>query len=104
MEGQEFIRSGAEPKARGLGAYLLELVAFRRMIAPVLLQIMFWPAAIASIYYSIWLIRQGNSIGWVPLIVGTLFVRVVFEALILFFRIFEKLSDIHAAIEAADPR
>lgn len=94
----------ARSKSPGLKRYLLDLAAFRRMIAPVLLQIMFWPAAFASIYYSAWLIRQGNSIGWVPLIVGTLFVRVIFEALILFFRMFEKLSDIHAAIEAADKR
>ena len=76
----------------------IEFLAFRRMIAPVLLQVMFWPAAFASIYYSVWLIRAGNSIGWVPLIVGTLFVRVLFEAMILFFRVFEKLSDIEAAI------
>jgi hypothetical protein len=34
----------------------------------------------------------------------TLFVRVAFEVLILFFRVFEKLSDIHAAIEAAEAR
>ena len=95
---------GTQSKAPGLKRYVLDLVAFRKMIAPVLLQIMFWPAAFASVYYSIWLIRQGNSIGWVPLIVGTLFVRVVFEVLILFFRVFEKLSDIHAAIEAAEAR
>ena len=81
-------------------AYILDLAAFRRMIAPFLLQIMFWPAAFACIYYSLWLIREGNSIGWVPLIVGTLFVRVVFEVMILFFRVFEKLSAIHSAIEA----
>lgn len=82
---------------------LLDFVAFRRMISPLLLQIMFWPALIASIYYSAWLILEGNPIGWVPLIVGTLFVRVVFEAMILFFRVFEKLTDIHAALEYWGP-
>ena len=50
--------------------HLLDFIAFRRMIAPVLLQIMFWPAAFASVYYSGWLIVQGNTIGWVPLIWG----------------------------------
>ena len=92
----------AQTKSPGVTGYLRDLMAFRRMIAPVLLQIMFWPAVFASIYYSIWLIREGNLIGWAPLIVGTLFVRVVFEVLILFFRVFEKLSDIHAAIEASE--
>lgn len=75
-----------------------EFAAFRRMIAPFLLQILFWPAAIASVYYSAWLILQGNRIGWIPLIVGTLFVRVIFEILMLFFRIYEKLADIHEAL------
>ena len=83
---------------------LLDLVTFRRMIAPILLQIMFWPAAFACIYYSVWLIREVTSIGWVPLIVGTLFVRVLFEVMILLFRVFEKLSDIHAAIETSGGR
>ena len=80
--------------------HLLDFVTFRRMIAPVLLQIMFWPAAFASVYYSVWLILEGNSIGWIPLIAGTLFMRVVFEVTILFFRILEELSDIHVAVEA----
>lgn len=80
--------------------HLREFATFRRMIAPLLLQILFWPAAIASIYYSAWLILQGNRIGWVPLIVGTLFVRVVFEILILFFRMHERLVDIHQALAA----
>ena len=81
--------------------HLLDFITFRRMISPILLQVMFWPAAGASIYYSAWLIREGNAIGWIPLIVGTLFVRVVFEGMILFFRIFEKLSDIETALEAS---
>ena len=83
---------------------LMDLVTFRTMISPVVLQILFWPATIASIYYSAWLILEGNAIGWVPLIVGTLFVRIVFEGMILFFRVFEKLSDIEAAIDAGNAR
>ena len=77
---------------------VLEFIRFRRMISPVLLQILFWPAIAASIYYSSWLILQGNLIGWVPLIVGTLFVRVFFEVFILLFRIYEKLTHIHTVL------
>lgn len=79
--------------------HLMDFVAFRRMIAPLLLQIMFWPAALASIYYSVWLIVKGNAIGWVPLIVGTLFVRVVFEVLMLLFKMLDALSAIQADLE-----
>jgi hypothetical protein len=65
---------------------------------------MFWPAAFASVYYSVWLIVEGHRIGWVPLIVGTLFVRVVFEVLLLFFRVYEKLSQIQQTLEARQAR
>ena len=43
---------------------------------------------------------MGNPVEWIPSVMGTLFVRVLFEVLILCFRIFEKLSDIHGALEA----
>ena len=95
---------GSSGRFAGVGGYLLELATFRRMIAPALLQIMFWPAALASIYYSGRLILRGNAIGWIPLIVGTLFVRVLFEAMILFFRIFDELSEIRRALESEQLR
>ena len=77
-----------------LKSYLL----FNKLIAPTLLRILFWPALFACIFYSSWLIVDGNAIGWVPLIVGSLFVRIMFEGMILFFTINEKLGDIRKAI------
>lgn len=50
---------------RKMKKHLLDFVSFRWMISPVLLQIMFWPAAAASIYYSTWLILDSNAIGWI---------------------------------------
>ena len=73
---------------------MLDYLFFRKMISPILLKILFWPALAASIYYSIWLIRGGLTIGWVPLIVGSLFVRVMFEVMLLFFSINENLNAI----------
>ena len=70
------------------------ILKFEQMISPWLLQLLFWPAAAASIFFSVWLIVEGNAIGWIPLIVGTLFVRVIFELLILRFRTYEKLQEI----------
>jgi len=69
------------------------------MIAPTLLRILFWPALAACIYYSSWLIVEGNPIGWVPLIVGSMFVRVVFEGMILFFTVNEKLESINRNLQ-----
>lgn len=77
-----------------LKSYLL----FDKMIAPTLLRILFWPALAACIFYSSWLIVDGNPIGWIPLIVGSMFVRVVFEGMILFFSVNEKLGRIDQAL------
>ncbi|MCA9739896.1 MAG: hypothetical protein H6695_05975 [Deferribacteres bacterium] len=71
-----------------------DYLLFKKMIAPTLLKILFWPALAASIYYSARLIIAGNPIGWVPLIVGSLFVRVLFEMLLLFFSINDNLFHI----------
>ena len=70
-----------------------DFLLFRKMIAPVLLRILFWPALAACIFYSAWLIVDGNPIGWVPLIVGSLFVRILFERMMLSFSIHERLEE-----------
>ncbi|MDH4068842.1 MAG: hypothetical protein OEV30_00305 [Ignavibacteria bacterium] len=77
---------------------LKQYLTFRKMLSPTLLRVMFWPASAACIYFSIALIRDGYAIGWVPLIIGTIFVRVLFEGMILFFSIHEHLSDFHTAL------
>ncbi len=79
---------------------MIDFLLFKKMVAPILLQFLFWPAIIASIYYSVQLIIAGKTIGWVALIVGTLFVRVVFEIWLLLFRIYEKLDAILHALES----
>ena len=43
---------------------MLDYLLFRKMIAPILLKILFWPALAATVYYSTWLIREGMRIGW----------------------------------------
>ena len=69
------------------------------MIAPVILKILFWPALLASIYYSIRLIIDGYTVGWIPLIVGSLFVRIVFEGMLLFFSVNDMLFEISRTLE-----
>ena len=67
-------------------------LVFAKLIAPILLRILFWPALVACIYYSSWLIIDGNAIGWIPLTVGSLFIRILFEWMVLFFTMNEKLG------------
>jgi hypothetical protein len=58
-----------------------DFVDFKILISPTLLRILYWPATLATIYYSGLLIWNGFPIGWVALIMGVLFVRVFFEVI-----------------------
>ena len=59
---------------------------FEILITPIMLKVLYWPATLASIYYSVRLILDGYMIGYLPLIVGTFFVRILFELLLSIFR------------------
>ncbi|GJM30043.1 MAG: hypothetical protein DHS20C17_26780 [Cyclobacteriaceae bacterium] len=81
---------------------LKSYLRFDKLIAPTLLRVLFWPALAACIYYSSWLIVAGNPIGWIPLTIGSLFVRILFEGMILFFSINEKLQNINQSLSRHD--
>ena len=72
-----------------------DFLTFRRMLSPILLQIVFWAGLVACVVTAVtdfwdhaWL--QGLLV----LVLGPILVRVVAELLILFFRINETLTDI----------
>ncbi len=74
---------------------LKDFLLFRRMLMPVLLQILFWLAVIISIiaagvdfFHGEWLT------GFEILIFGPILSRIVCELFILFFRMNESLTDI----------
>jgi hypothetical protein len=74
-----------------------DFLAFRRMVAPILLQILFWILVVLNIVGSIYLMTRGSYfvlLGLVNLIVETLIIRVIFELLIIFFRMNETLTEI----------
>lgn len=79
-----------------------DFVDFRILISPTLLRILYWPATLATIYYSGLLIWHGFPIGWVPLIMGTLLVRVFFEIMITGFHIARNLRVLADAEEEED--
>ena len=74
-------------------------LAFKKLISPFILKFLFWPALGATIYFSIRLIADGYAIGWVPLLIGSLFTRVIFEMLLLFFTMNEKLHEINESLK-----
>ena len=71
-----------------------DFLSFQHMVAPVLLQVLFW-AGIGGTFYGTWvLVQLGNWAWWLALIFGMLGTRVLFEIAILAFRVLDRLTEI----------
>jgi hypothetical protein len=81
---------------------LLDVLLFRRMLAPVLLQLLFWAAIGGTIYGALWLYRHDSAVWWVALVCGTLMCRILFEFGIIAFRSYEALCAVRDSL--ADQR
>ena len=81
---------------------MIDFLTFRRMVTPLLIQVIFWVGVVASVIAGISVIVAHHAIvdGLVRIIVGPLLVRIGCELLILFFRINETLTDIRTELEA----
>ena len=79
----------------------LEFLTFEKMVAPILLQILFWAGIGGCIYGTYVLIALDHWAWWTPLVFGTLVTRVIFERTIIAFRSYDRLSEIAAATRAA---
>ena len=78
---------------------LIETLTFRRMIAPAILQILFW-AAIGGVLYGTYALISLGSPAWpLSLVFGTLAVRVLFETAILAFRLYDRLGEIRDGLQ-----
>lgn len=81
--------------------------SFRKMVTPVIIQILFWVGVIACVIGGIAMIAMGSQYygskttlqGVLLLIFGPLAVRVYCEILIVFFRINETLTEIKHVLE-----
>jgi len=74
---------------------LKDLLTFRRMLAPVIIQVLFWLNTILIIIIAFWAMFHANFwSGLWMLILGPLFIRIIAEILILLFRINETLTEI----------
>ena len=73
---------------------VLDVLLFRRMIAPALLQILFWAGVGGCVYGAYVLLQFGHWAWWLPLTAGVLATRVLFEIAMLSFRVFERLGEI----------
>ena len=75
-----------------------DVLSFRKLIAPIVIQILFWGAALASAISGIWLILGGSWGGWFALFLGPLGARLFFEVGIVIFRIHDDVRDIRNAV------
>ncbi len=80
---------------------LVDILTFERMIAPILLQILFWAGIGGTFYGAFVLINLGHWAWWMALVFGTLGTRVLFEIAILEFRSFDRLGDIRNALQTS---
>lgn len=84
-----------------------DFLSFRKMITPIIIQIIFWLGVLIAIIFGIVSIVYGVIrsdvatllYGLLVLILGPLVVRIYCEILILFFRINETLTEISNKID-----
>ena len=78
---------------------LVDVLRFRKMVAPYILEFLFWVAIAGNIYGAGWLFARGHWAWWIALLCGTLVIRLIFELGLLAFRQYDCLVDIRRALE-----
>ncbi len=73
---------------------LTDVLRFRIMIAPYLLELLFWAGFAGTVYGSYWLFSHDHWAWWVALILGTVLTRVLFEFALLAFRSYDRLVEV----------
>jgi hypothetical protein len=71
-----------------------EFLAFRKMITPMIIQIIFWVGVVACVITGFGAMGQSFFAGLMILLIGPLVVRIYCELLILLFRIHDTLTEI----------
>ena len=86
----------------GLFRSIWEFLTFKRMIGPFVLQILFWVCAVMIAVVALRMIDQGRPGAWIGLVGGLIGLRVLFEMVLVFFRIHNRLTDIHNTLKMVD--
>ena len=74
------------------------------MVAPYILEILFWAGMAGTLYGSWWLFAHDHWAWWIALVFGTLVNRVIFEFALLAFRTYDRLGEIRDKLAAGDAR
>lgn len=80
-----------------------DFLAFRKMITPIIIQIIFWVGVVLCVIFGLMMIVFGAGAyyggamvlaGLITLFLGPVFIRIACESVILFFRMVETLEEI----------
>ncbi len=85
-----------------------ELLSFRRMITPAVIQILFWLFVAVAVFGGLALLIGGDTggqrvFGLIYLIIGPILARVYCEIIIILFRIHDVLREIRAGLAPGQP-
>jgi len=83
-----------------------EYLSFNRMIAPLIVQILFWVGVVVCVIAGLFMIFSFSSVGTtiqglLTVLLGPLVVRLYCELLMIWFRIYDRLSEISAHTKKA---
>lgn len=77
---------------------VINVLSFRRMISPYLLQFLFW-GGLGGVLYGSWILfERDHWAWWIALVFGALVTRVLFERAILAFQTYDRLNEIAAKL------
>jgi len=77
---------------------LVDILLFRRLVAPVILQVLFWAGFVGNCYGSWWLFSHDHWAWWIALIGGLLLTRLLFEMSMVMFRSHEQLAALNRTL------
>ena len=73
---------------------LLDVLSFRAMVSPWLLQFLFWGGIGGVLYGTYVLYTRDHWAWWIALLFGSLVTRVIFERAIIAYKTYERLNEI----------
>jgi hypothetical protein len=79
---------------------LTDILRFRVMVAPYLLEVLFWAGLAGTFYGAYWLFVHDHWAWWMALVFGSLLTRVIFEFGLLAFRSYERLVEVRQLLQA----
>lgn len=83
-----------------------DFLSFRKMLTPIIIQVLFWIGVLATVISGLVMMTQGGSniaMGVLSIVLGPIIVRIYCELLIVIFRINDTLTEIKNSKSSQSP-